>query len=192
MNNYDMVTDYRSFEMEDLIAIETSNKPTDPHFSMALCLANSVLIKNNVENKDLKNIDMIESMPCYNTFTNLVDHVPHKKIIFQELGTHQSSLIEYNNSNITNQQEANKKMHYLSNVKNFDNVETKIEDDETCYIFRPYGKDKLYHRNDNNYLETINERDNKNYYSSEKFESYYTPCYHRCTSINCFSMTDDK
>uniref|UniRef100_A0A0K0EGE4 Homeobox-containing protein n=1 Tax=Strongyloides stercoralis TaxID=6248 RepID=A0A0K0EGE4_STRER len=190
MNNYNMIIDDKSFEMKDLIDIETSNRPTDPHFSMALCLANSVLLKNNVENEELKSIDMFESMSYYNS-NNFADHVQNKKFIFEELETKQSSLPDYNNYNINNH-EVNERMNYLSNVKNVEDIEKKLDDDEICYIFRPYCKDKLYHNNDNSHLETMNNSNNQNYYSSEKLEFCYTPYYHSCTSTNCFSMTNGE
>uniref|UniRef100_A0A0N5C9V6 Uncharacterized protein n=1 Tax=Strongyloides papillosus TaxID=174720 RepID=A0A0N5C9V6_STREA len=169
MSNINMVTDYDSLKMKDLITYETSNKPTDPHFSMALCLANSVLMRNTFQNEDNDNLSKMESMN-YNYFNELNDHVPSRTVFFKEFEKPMLSLYQYNN--MTN------------------NFEIQMMCRENYYTTPSFYDDKIYFQNYANYFERMDNFVKKNDYPFEEFTFRYTSFYHQYTSMNSFIIND--
>uniref|UniRef100_A0A0K0FH52 ATS domain-containing protein n=1 Tax=Strongyloides venezuelensis TaxID=75913 RepID=A0A0K0FH52_STRVS len=169
MNNINMATDYDSFKMKDLISCETSNKPTDPHFSMALCLANSVLMRNTYQNEDNDNVSKVESMN-YNYLNELNDHVLSRTVFFKEFEKPMLSL--YQCSNLTN------------------NFEIHIMCSKNYYTTPSFYDDRIYYQNYANNSERMDILVEKNECPFEKFTLHNNPFYSQCISMNSFLIND--
>uniref|UniRef100_A0A0N4ZB18 Fork-head domain-containing protein n=1 Tax=Parastrongyloides trichosuri TaxID=131310 RepID=A0A0N4ZB18_PARTI len=200
MDDVYKMNDFVPIMTEDITVMEASNEPTDPHFSMALCLANSVL-RRSVTKKDKNNGDVAKFEPVkqkiFNNFTNSIQNKGNSN---KELETHKLSISEYDSNfttlhNCTPDVRRNyENFNYLGDkdywkfysnngIDIHENNEEELHDG-SCYFSYNLTKDKTNSLVNNYYPQQMNNCDVENKIILETLESYYNPNDYRYGSFS--------